>query len=62
MTLDELLGELFPTGHETHVDAAGILSGTGLYGEDNVAAVLGVVNQSPLGIEGALRWADACWR
>jgi malonate decarboxylase gamma subunit len=54
MTLDELLGKLFPAGHETHVEEAGILCGTGLYGENRVAAVLGVVNQAPLGIEGAL--------
>lgn len=53
MTLDELLGKLFPAGHETHVDEAGILSGTGLYGESGTTAVLGVVNQAPLGIEGA---------
>src|SRR5579862_3619842 len=54
MTLDELLEKLFPAGHETHVDEDGILLGVGSYGEGKTAVVLGVVNQTPLGIEGAL--------
>ncbi len=53
MTLAELLAALFPAGHDTRVDAEGILSGTGVYGEGQTTAVLGVVNRMPLGIEGA---------
>lgn len=54
MTLAELLNALFPKGHDTRMDAEGILSGTGSYGVNRTAKVVGVVNQSPLGIEGAL--------
>ncbi len=53
MTLAELLAALFPAGHATRVDAEGILGGTAAYGEGKTAAVLGVVNQTPLGPEGA---------
>ncbi len=53
MTLAELLAALFPAGHDTRVDAEDILCGTAAYGEGKTAAVLGVVNQTPLGPEGA---------
>ena len=53
MTLAELLAALFPAGHDTRVDAEGILCGTAAYGEGKTAAVLGVVNQTPMGVEGA---------
>ncbi len=53
MTLAELLAALFPAGHDTRVEAEGILSGTATYGEGKTAAVLGVVDQTPLGIDGA---------
>lgn len=57
MTLAELLDALFPAGHETRVEAEGILCGTASYGEGKTAAVLGVVNQTPLGIDGAVALA-----
>jgi malonate decarboxylase gamma subunit len=57
MTLDELLNALFPLGHKTHVGAEGILCGTGSYGNGQTAAVVGVVDQTPLGINGALALA-----
>lgn len=54
MTPDELLNALFPDGHDTRVEAEGILHGTARYGNGKTAAVLGVINGAPLGVEGAL--------
>ena len=54
MTLDELLNALFPAGHDTRVEPEGILCGTARYGEGKRAAVLGLVNGTPLGVDGAL--------
>ena len=53
MMLAELLDALFPAGHDIRVEAEGILCGTAVYGEGKIAAVLGVVEQTPLGIDGA---------
>ena len=53
MTLAELLDTLSPGGHDTRVGPEGILCGTAAYGEGKTAAVLGLVNQTPLGIDGA---------
>ena len=57
MTLAELLDRLFPAGHDTRVEAEGILAGMARYGEGKTATVLGVVNQTPLGVDGALALA-----
>ena len=57
MTLAELLNALFPTGHDTQVEAEGILRGTATYGDGQTAAVVGVVNQTPLGVDGAIALA-----
>lgn len=57
MTLDELLDGLFPAGHDAQVEKEGILHGTARYGEGRAAAVLGVVNRTPLGVDGALALA-----
>ena len=57
MTLDELLNSLFPAGHDARVEAEGILCGTASYGAGKTAAVVGVVNQTPLGIDGAVALA-----
>ena len=57
MTLDELLNALFPAGHKTHVGAEGILFGTGSCGNGQTVAVVGIVDQTPLGINGALALA-----
>ena len=57
MTRAELLNALFPAGHDTRVEAEGILCGTATYGDGQTAAVVGVVDQTPLGIEGALALA-----
>ena len=57
MTLDELLNALFPAGHDTRVEAEGILCGTAAYGDGQTAAVVGVVDKTPLGIDGAIALA-----
>ena len=57
MTRAELLDALFPAGHDTRVEAEGILCGTAVSGDGQTAAVVGVVDQTPLGIEGALALA-----
>lgn len=57
MTLADLLHALFPAGHDTRVGAEGILSGTASYADGKTAAVLGVVNQTSLGVDGALALA-----
>jgi malonate decarboxylase gamma subunit len=57
MTLDKLLNALFPTGHNTQIEAEGILCGTAQYGQDKTTAVVGLVNGMPLGVEGALSLA-----
>ena len=57
MTLAELLNALFPAGHDTRVEAEGILCGTATCGDGQTAAVVGVVNQTPLGIDGAIALA-----
>ena len=57
MTLAEVLDALFPAGHDTQVENEGILRGTARYGEGRTAAVLGVVNRTPLGVDGALALA-----
>ena len=57
MTLDEVLNALFPAGHDARVEKEGILCGTARYGEGKTAAVLGLVNRTPLGVDGALALA-----
>ena len=57
MTLDELLTAFFPAGHDAKVGAEGILHGTARYGSGKMAAVVGVVNRTPLGVDGALALA-----
>lgn len=57
MTLDELLAALFPSGHNTQVEAEGILRGTATTGDGKTVTVLGVVNQEPLGVDGAIALA-----
>jgi malonate decarboxylase gamma subunit len=57
MTLDELLDALFPAGHDARMEAEGILCGTARYGKGKMAAVLGLVNRAPLGVDGALALA-----
>lgn len=58
MMLDNLLNVLFPASHDTQVEAEGILYGTARYGQGKTAAVVGLVNRTPLGVEGALSLAS----
>ena len=57
MTLDNLLNALFPASHDTRMEAEGILCGTAQYGQDKTAAVVGLVNRTALGVDGALSLA-----
>jgi malonate decarboxylase gamma subunit len=57
MMLDNLLNALFPGSHNTQVEAEGILCGTAQYGQDKTAAVVGLVNRTALGVDGALSLA-----
>jgi len=57
MTLDELINALFPAGHNVRVEPADVLCGTARYDGNRTAAVIGVVNAAPLGVEGALALA-----
>ena len=58
MMLDDLLNALFPAGHDTKVEPEGSLCGTAQYGQDKTAAVVGLVNRTPLGTDGALSLAS----
>ena len=57
MTLAEILSSLFPDGHEVRV-ADGLISGHGPLGERRLS-VIGVADDTPLGIEGACTLAAA---
>lgn len=57
MTLDELLPKLFPDGNDVKRGAEGTISGTGTLGSQTVA-VLGIVDQTPPGIDGAIILSD----
>ncbi len=53
MTLDELLPKLFPEGNDVERGPEGTISGTGTVGSQTVA-VLGIVDQTPPGVDGAI--------
>jgi malonate decarboxylase gamma subunit len=53
MTLDEVLAGLFPTGHAVRLDG-GLLSGSGPLEGGGEIAVLGVADQTPIGVDEAL--------
>lgn len=54
MTLDDLLGGLFPAGHRVERGPHGTLSGTASLPDGRAAAVIGIVDQTPLGVDAAL--------
>ena len=58
MTLDEVLGSLFPKGHAVE-NQDGILSGSGLLQRDLRVDVIGVADRTPLGIDEAIRLSGA---
>ena len=55
MTLDAILGSLFPNGHAVTVDNQGLVFGTADTADGSKANVIGVANQTPLGIDEAAR-------
>lgn len=57
MTLDELLPKLFPDGNDVKRGPGGTISGMGMVGSLPVA-VLGIVDQTPPGIDGAILLSD----
>ena len=54
MTLDEILVSLFPGGHDVG-KSDGLLLGSGLLKNGSRAAVIGVADRTPLGVDGAIR-------
>jgi malonate decarboxylase gamma subunit len=54
MTLDEILGSLFPSGHTVESGPAGTLHGTGKVEGQGEVTVVGIVGGTPLGVDGAL--------
>jgi malonate decarboxylase gamma subunit len=54
MTLDEVLGGLFPAGHAVQRGPHGTVHGTGQLGGGSEIALIGIVEGTPLGIEAAL--------
>ena len=58
MTLDEILGSLFPDGHRVENDG-GVLVGSGLLRDDVRADVIGVAERMPLGVDEAIRLSGA---
>ncbi|MBV8324030.1 MAG: biotin-independent malonate decarboxylase subunit gamma [Hyphomicrobiales bacterium] len=57
MTLDEVLASLFPSGHTVERGPAGTLHGTAkVEGQDEVT-VVGIIDGTPLGVDGAIRLA-----
>jgi malonate decarboxylase gamma subunit len=57
MTLDELLARLFPAGHAVERGPHGTISGSAELAEGKRAAVIGIVDGTPLGVDGALTLA-----
>ena len=57
MTLDEIMSSLFPAGHGVVVDNEGLVSGSGPLERGGRAAVVGVANRAPLGVDGAAKLA-----
>ncbi len=54
MTLDEVLGSLFPHGHSVE-NRGGVLGGSGLVRGEVRADVIGIADRTPLGIDEAVR-------
>lgn len=57
MTLDEVLAGLFPAGHTIVCGPHGVVSGTGRLNSVGEVALIGIVDGTPVGIEGALALA-----
>lgn len=57
MTLDEILASLFPTGHTVARGPHGTVAGVGVVEGLGEVAVIGIVDGTPLGVDGALTLA-----
>jgi malonate decarboxylase gamma subunit len=57
MTVDDLLAGLFPAGHTIQRGPNGTVRGTGRLHEIGNVALIGIIDGTPLGIEGALTLA-----
>ena len=54
MTLDEVLNSLFPSGHAVERGPSGTLHGTGKVQNQGDVTVVGIVDGTPLGVDGAI--------
>ena len=54
MTLDEVLNSLFPTGHAVKRGPSGTLHGTAKVENQGDVTVVGIVDGTPLGVDGAI--------
>ncbi|HVX78416.1 MAG TPA: biotin-independent malonate decarboxylase subunit gamma [Bradyrhizobium sp.] len=54
MTLDEILGSLFPAGHSVSRGAHGTINGTGRLEGFGEIALVGIVDHTPLSVDGAI--------
>ena len=54
MTLDEVLASLFPSGHQVERGPSGTLHGSAKVDGQGDVAVIGVVDGTPLGVDGAI--------
>ena len=60
MDAKTLLERLFPGGHDVAFDGI-YFSGTGALRRPDVA-VIGTVDNAPIGVDLAYRWPARCWR
>jgi malonate decarboxylase gamma subunit len=58
MTLDEVLASLFPGGHALERGSFGTVHGTGRLEGGGEIALVGIVDRTPLGVDGALLLAS----
>jgi malonate decarboxylase gamma subunit len=58
MTLDEILASLFPGGHTLERGQFGIVHGVGNVEGENQIALMGIVDRTPLSVDGALGLAS----
>ena len=54
MTLDEVLNSLFPSGHAVKRGPSGTLHGTAKVENQGGVTVVGIVDGTPLGVDGAI--------
>ena len=55
MTLDTILASLFPDGHAVGIDNQGLIFGSGRFGPDATAEVIGIARKTALGVDEAIK-------